>query len=167
MDKSSAMKKATVIQITPEKTEADRDAENFQLNILYDAECEQMDAEHDSKVLSLQHVIDVKATAWHRANDEFQASFARMNAASEVFDSSVFATDFAEYSARMAYNRLAKFSKQLCATADSLAKDYHKAVDVLDALEARFIEKHEKLYEKKSLAWVREGAAESPLITSL
>ena len=151
----SPSKTASIIKATPEKIAADRSAERNHIGTVYEADCDLLDAEHDTKVRDLQRVVDVKDAAWTRANAEFETSLARMDASFEAFHNTIFDSEEDAFPARAAYDRLVKFTRQLQATACSLVTDGNKALNALDAYKARYISKHEKLYENYCLAWSR------------
>jgi hypothetical protein len=163
--RSSASKTVSVFKATPEKIAADRVIARADMSASYDAECERLDAEYETKAAALKSVVNVRLAAYHRADADFEASHDRLDAM--VANRPKRATYKAAFSSKEAEDQTHEFTRQLGVRADSLGVEYHKAYDEMIDAEAKHDQKHVKLFEDASLAWARVEDEELLLDTCL
>ena len=114
---------------------------------------------------ALNSVVDVRLAAYRRVAAELKTSRARLDASKAKRRTCT--THDEAFPVMMAEERTYEFTRQLRASADSLAADYTKACnDVTDA-EAKHNQKLVKLFEDASLDLAREEAEDLLLDTCL
>ena len=146
---------ASAIKATPEKIAVDRVAASVLCRAVYNAECDRLLLEFESKDAVLRAVVAVREAAHLRAWNEFKTARARLSVEELSFKPD-------ERVGYMWATQSWKFTRQLQETVAALVRDCHEAVKDRTVAEERFDQKRLKLFEAAILAGTLDEAAQPP-----